>query len=50
MESIWVKINGNSNINGDSNNVVSVYYRLPNQGENMDDAYLKQMTDISEKQ
>lgn len=46
VESIWVKVRGKGNTH---NIVVGIYYRLPGPGENVDDAFFKQLTDIARK-
>lgn len=46
IESIWVKIKGERN---KKDVVVGVYYRPPSQTEDLDDAFLEQMTKLSER-
>ena len=47
VESLWIKIGDRGN-NG--NLVVGVYYRLPDQGEPIDEAFLLQLQEASHSQ
>ena len=46
IESIWIKINGSRN---KRSMIVGIYYRPPNQGENEDETFEKQIASVSRK-